>query len=363
MHSVVLRTGVGLEVVLVVALHTQYGLHAQHSIHIGILATGLLTTTPTGISEDIHIRTPERQLRIARIVDRTLRHVKQRRILMVRTVPVGTRLVAHLREHVVHQLGIEGCRHTDGLRIHRIASLAHTMTSLAPPVVGRDTQTIHRDRLVHHQSHLLVRCQERQQVLHTLLARELRIQEGILRLVLRILDIVEGVHIHIAALLLRGIVEDTKLGTHEEAAPVETEAVVLGTDLRPVLAVQAIVEIRTVLSTAPVLVRTEVSVDPQPHRRLVQRHALDGLLLELRHLLVTIRELHFLLVHLEHELLAFLLDGQRTRITVERCQTRAVAVLHLREVHQDRTRTGRTLHALRQCIRRQIERLHHTARL
>ena len=143
-YGIVLGTGVGLEIAVVVALHTQNGLHTQHSIHIGVLTAGLLSTSPAWVTEDVDIRTPERQLRIARIVGHTLWHIEQLRIVVVGAVPVGTGLIAHLREDVIHQLGVESCRHTDGLRIDRIASLAHTVTSLAPPVVRRNAQAVNR---------------------------------------------------------------------------------------------------------------------------------------------------------------------------------------------------------------------------
>ena len=159
-HGIVLGTGVGLEIAAVIALHTQNGLHTQHGIQIGILTAGFLTTTPTRITEDVHVRAPESQLRIAGIVRHTHGHIEQLRIVVIRTVPIGTGLIAHLREHIIHQLGIEGSCHTDGLRIDGIAALTHTVTGLAPPVVRGDAETVDRNRLVHHQSHLLLRCEQ-----------------------------------------------------------------------------------------------------------------------------------------------------------------------------------------------------------
>ena len=143
MYCIVFGTGMRLKVAVVISLHTQYGLYTQHRIHIGILATGFLTTSPAWVAEDVDIWTPERQLRITRIVGHTLWHVEQLRVVVVSAVPVGTGLVAHLREDVVHQLRIEGCRHTDGLWIDGIATLTHAMTGLAPPVVAGNAETIY----------------------------------------------------------------------------------------------------------------------------------------------------------------------------------------------------------------------------
>ena len=55
------------------------------------------------------------------------------------------------------------------------------MAGLTPPVVGRNAQSVDRNRLVHHESHLLLRSQQRQQVLHALSIGELGILVRILR--------------------------------------------------------------------------------------------------------------------------------------------------------------------------------------
>ena len=167
-YGIVFGTGVGLKVLIVVALHAQHGLYTQYGIQIGVLAAGFLSTSPTWIAEDVNVRAPECKLRVTRIVGYTHGYVKQLRIIVVGTVPVGTGFVGHLRENIVEQLRIKGCCHADGLWINRIAILTHTMTSLAPPVVARDAQTVDRDRLVHHQSHLLLGCEQTQQVLNAL---------------------------------------------------------------------------------------------------------------------------------------------------------------------------------------------------
>ena len=159
-HSIVLGTSMGLEVVRVVTLHTEYGLHTKNGIQVGVLTTSLLTTSPTRVAEDVDIRAPERQLRVAGIISYTHRNIKQLRIIVVSTVPVSTCLVAHLREDIVNQLTTEGGSQTDGLRIDRITILTDTMTSLTPPVIRGDTETVNRHRLVHHQTDFLLRSKQ-----------------------------------------------------------------------------------------------------------------------------------------------------------------------------------------------------------
>ena len=79
----------------------------------------------------------------------------------------------------MHQLGIEGRRHANRLRINGIAPLAHTVTCLAPPVVAGDVQSVHRDGFVHHQSHFLLGREHREQVFDTLLGLEVGVAVGV----------------------------------------------------------------------------------------------------------------------------------------------------------------------------------------
>ena len=144
MHGVVFRASVSFEVVLVVALHTQHGLNAQNACQIRVLAAGFLTTSPARVAENVHVGAPEGQLGVARVVGDAHRHVEERRIAVVGTVPVGARLVRNGREDVVEQFGAERSRHTDRLRINRVAVLPNAVASLAPPVVRRDSQSVNR---------------------------------------------------------------------------------------------------------------------------------------------------------------------------------------------------------------------------
>ena len=76
MHGIVLGTGVGLVILVIVALHAQNGLYAQDGIQVGVFTTGLLTTSPTRVAEDVDIGTPEGQLGVAGIVDDTHRNIE-----------------------------------------------------------------------------------------------------------------------------------------------------------------------------------------------------------------------------------------------------------------------------------------------
>ena len=150
-HGIVLGAGMGLEVVVVIALHAQHGLHAQYGVQIGVFAAGLLTASPSGVTEDVDIGAPEGEFGIAWVIGDAHRHVEH---VVVGTVPVGAGLVGDGAEHVIYLLGVEGGGHTDRLGEHGVVALAHAVAGLAPPVVGGDAEAVDRHRLVHHQSHL-----------------------------------------------------------------------------------------------------------------------------------------------------------------------------------------------------------------
>ena len=96
--------GMGLEITVVVALHTKYGLHTKHSIHIGVFTAGFLSTTPSWVTENVHIGTPESKFGIAWVVSHTHRHIEY---IVVRTIPVGTGFIRDSGEYVVEKLCIK----------------------------------------------------------------------------------------------------------------------------------------------------------------------------------------------------------------------------------------------------------------
>ena len=174
-HRIMLGAGVCLIIPAVVALHSQDSLHTQHCIHIRVLSTRLLSSSPSRVAEDIDIGAPKRQFRVSWIVCHPHRYIKD---IVVGAVPIGTRLIGNGGKHVVKQLAVERCRHSNGLRIDRIPSLSHSVACLAPPVVGRYSQPVDRNRLVHHQPHLLLWREQRDEILHTLLEGEIDILIG-----------------------------------------------------------------------------------------------------------------------------------------------------------------------------------------
>ncbi len=178
-HPEVLRAGVGLEVPVVIALHPLDGLHPDDFRQIRIFPGCLLAAPPAGIAEDVDVRAPEAQFGVAGVIPGTHPDIEFRG----GTVPVGPGLIGDAAEHLVYKVGVERGGKTDILRVDSVPVGPDAVAGLAPPVVGRDSEPVHGDRLVHHQPHLLLRSQQGKQVLHPLLYRERRVSERILILV------------------------------------------------------------------------------------------------------------------------------------------------------------------------------------
>ena len=99
---------------------------------------------------------------------------------MVGAVPIGTCLIGYGREDIIDQLLIEGGCHTDWLGKNGVAVLTHTVASLTPPIVRRNIETVNRNGLVHHQAHLLLGGEQRNEILHTGFIGQTGIPERIL---------------------------------------------------------------------------------------------------------------------------------------------------------------------------------------
>ena len=130
-YRIMLCTSVCLEVFVVVALHSEYVLYSEDCIEIWIFTVGLLSTSPSRVTEDVHVRTPEGKFGVTRVVDHTHRYIEH----SFRTVPVCTCFVGYCGEDVINHLRIESGCHSDRLRIHGISVLTDSVACFAPPVV------------------------------------------------------------------------------------------------------------------------------------------------------------------------------------------------------------------------------------
>ena len=76
MYGIVLGTRMCLEINVIIALHTENGLNAQYRIQIWVFTTRFLSSAPTRVTEDIDVRTPERQFGIAWIIRNAHRDIE-----------------------------------------------------------------------------------------------------------------------------------------------------------------------------------------------------------------------------------------------------------------------------------------------
>ena len=116
---------------------------------IRIFAISLLSASPSRITEDIDIRSPEAQTLISLYITRLLRHLR-----------LGSRLIAYGSKHLIEQGIIPGRSHVHGDRENRGISVAcHAMQRLVPPLKLRDTQSGDGRRSIHHQLRLFLQGQ------------------------------------------------------------------------------------------------------------------------------------------------------------------------------------------------------------
>ena len=131
----------------------------------GILAIGLLSTTPARISENIDIWSPESESGIdaANIVAR-------------KKVVFGACLIADGIPYTKHQILIKCSRKSYCLGENScLASSGNTMQTLIPPIVSRDSQSFDRLCLVKKLSYLFLQGHARHKVFNSFIKGDLGI--------------------------------------------------------------------------------------------------------------------------------------------------------------------------------------------
>src|SRR5262249_59389091 len=137
------------EVFWVATLKTFYELNTHSRGQIRIFAIGLLTSSPSRISEDVDIGTPECQSFVSSVIALTNRVV----ILCAR---FGG---DHIR-NAMHQISIPGSSESAGLReAGRDTSARDPVEAFIPPIESRDVQPWNRRGRIHHVLNLLYQHQ------------------------------------------------------------------------------------------------------------------------------------------------------------------------------------------------------------
>ena len=161
MHSIMLGTGPELTVAGIFgSLKTAHHGYAHATSQIGVFPICLLSTTPSGITEDIHVWRPNGKA-MEFLVRTTLVHS-----MMI----LGAHFCRSSVKHLIQQCVIKGRSHGNRLREHRhVAHIGSTMQGLTPPKEFLDAQTGNSLRFVTHQKSLLFECQTAEQVFGTFL--------------------------------------------------------------------------------------------------------------------------------------------------------------------------------------------------
>ena len=119
------------KVIILVALQAFHIGHAQAGGEIRILSIGLMSSSPSGIPENIYVRRPEGKPFINIPV-----------IMPGIFIIFGSSFRCHRIPDCFQQFVVKGCRHGDCLReagCH--TGSCHPVKSLVPPVIGRDSQS------------------------------------------------------------------------------------------------------------------------------------------------------------------------------------------------------------------------------
>ena len=166
-HGIVLGTGPQLAVAgRLGALQSAHHLGAHDAGQVGVLAVGLLPTSPARVAEDVHVRRPHAQAVELLVLAAALHAV----------VILGTLLGAGDVEHLVEEVGIERRSHSHRFREDgHVVLVGGPVQGLAPPEELLDAQSRNGGRLVQHQLGLLLQRQSLTQVSSTLARREVGI--------------------------------------------------------------------------------------------------------------------------------------------------------------------------------------------
>ena len=111
-----------------------------------ILTIGFLSTTPSRITEDIDVWSPDRESMETGYISP----------LLLQFIPFGTHLIRCCIKDSIHHSVVKRCCHSDRFRKDGyISHVRHTMQRLAPPLESLDSQSRNSRRIIQHQRSFL----------------------------------------------------------------------------------------------------------------------------------------------------------------------------------------------------------------
>src|SRR4051812_21313581 len=157
-------TGGGLQVLWIVALQTTYKRPTQHGGQIGVFTICLLSPPPTRISENVDVRRPVCQTKVA----------FGRSMLFYRFVMDGPTFQCPLPCHRLKRSGIPCSRHGNSLWIYGglKGGSCHAMQDFVPPVVRRNAQSFNGRRMIQHLPYFFFKRHAAYQIVYPLLERQ-----------------------------------------------------------------------------------------------------------------------------------------------------------------------------------------------
>ena len=166
MHRIMLCTGMKLVIFAgSVTLQTLHNTQSHASVHIWVLAIGLLAASPSRVAEHIDVWSPEWQSFILTVLP-----------LATRKGILCTSLITHSREHLFDKIIVKRSSHSYTRREYRGKTVsANPMKSLTPPVKRRDAKTFDSRRTIHHQQWFLLKSKPFAQILRPLLSGQFMI--------------------------------------------------------------------------------------------------------------------------------------------------------------------------------------------
>ena len=142
----VLGAGSGLQVVGIFALHALNKAHAQAAGQERVLTVSFMAAAPAGITEDVDVGSPDGQA----FVDIAV-------VMAAAEVVLAAGFHADYIADFLHHVFVKSSCHTNGLREHGSGtSAAHTVDTLAPPVVSGDAQALNGGGPAQHLADLFV---------------------------------------------------------------------------------------------------------------------------------------------------------------------------------------------------------------
>ena len=145
MNGIVLNRGIKLAI-FSLSLKSLYEGYAHSSCKIRVFTVCFVSSSPSGVAEDVNIGRP---------IGKSLINFSVAELFIL--VIFSASLIRNNRCNLIHKVGIKACRHTDSLGEYgSYARTRNTVKTLVPIVMTRNTKSFNRGRIKSHLRHFLL---------------------------------------------------------------------------------------------------------------------------------------------------------------------------------------------------------------